>query len=173
MSQRRQQTPAPPDHAAAPKAAQVSAAGHRWSLLMIVVVATVWWILLGTLAFITANPVTLNRAQIRHAPVLVTGVVDDLAGGKVRVEKHWRGAENTEAMTIENLRATGARGGEAYLFPLEPTERGRLRVVPAPLPNHQPLIYPAGAEAERQLKEILESPADLQPQTQTPAGSKT
>ena len=171
VSQRRHQRSSAAPAPAAPSGIDVTRNKRR--LVAMVLVAVMWWVLLGTLAFLTANPVTLNRGQIQHAPVLITGVVEDLAAGKVRVEKHWRGADRAETVTIENLRAAGARGGDAYLFPLEPTSQGRFRVVPSPLPNHQPLIYPAGAETAQQLDDILKSPPETEPKLQPAAGSRT
>jgi hypothetical protein len=119
------------------------------------VVAVTWWVALSLLAVLTANPVTLNRKQILGSQYVVTAVVDDAAAGRVTVEKEWKTGFNVGSRTIGGLEQSGARAGVRYIIPLTVTSEGGLAITMAPAPLNRPLIYPAGAEALKQLEQVL------------------
>lgn len=130
-----------------------------------VLLFAVWFAFLVTLAVLSANPVTLNRAQIRRADVVVEATVEDPATGACRIERSWPEAPQLGAVIrIANLGELGVRTSETYLLPLERKERGPgFRIVPTPPPLSKPLIYPAGDESRRQLEEILSNPETVAP----------
>ncbi len=87
-------------------------------LLAALTAAGLWWVVLAVLAWLTANPVTLNLAQIRQADYLVTARVDDPAAGTITIEKEWKHGAELPPGPIENLAATDVVAGESYLLPL-------------------------------------------------------
>jgi hypothetical protein len=127
----------------------------RQLLVPAIVLALAWWVVLIILAWFTANPVTLNLKQIQNSLYVVTAEVDDVGMGQVTVEKEWKTGTDIGNPTIDNLKETGARSGQTYLIPLTVTPDGQFIVTIADLPRNQPLIYPAGTEASRQLEQIL------------------
>jgi hypothetical protein len=122
-----------------------------------VLVFAVWFAFLVTLAVLSANPVTLNRAQIRRADLVVEATVETPSTGEWRIVRSWPEAPQLGAViTIAGLGELGVRAGETYLLPLERHERGAgFRIAPTPPPLSRPLIYPADDESRRQLEEIL------------------
>lgn len=137
-------------------AAATSSTGLRHPrrlLLSAIALAAGWWLLLGGLALFTANPVTLNREQIRRAPYVATGTLR--ADGTVAVEKEWKRRANLDTLTLPELGEAGYEPGQSYLIPV--LQRGsRYRVMPAPWQKTpEPRIYPATPEAVRQLEGIL------------------
>jgi hypothetical protein len=122
-----------------------------------VLLFAVWCVFLVSLAVRTANPVTLNRAQIRQADLVVEATVDTLASGECRVVRTWPEASQLgPRIVVAGLADLGVRPGSAYLLPLQRNEQGtEFHIAPGPPPLSKPLIYPADDEARRQLVEIL------------------
>jgi hypothetical protein len=91
---------------------------------------------------------------------VISGTVVDARQGTVKLDKVWRGKELPAEIVIDNLTATGAQTGDAYIFPLtlERTGGRRFLVTESLLPNGAPLIYPATAEAIEMLESILAKP---------------
>lgn len=116
--------------------------------------AAMWLIGLGVLSFTTANPVTLNRDQIREADDVMTAVVDDAATGRVRVETAWKNLARDEQLTLPNLVASKSTPGQRLLIPVRRTKTG-WQVMPSKLPKEPPLVYPVNDESERQLRLLL------------------
>ena len=143
---------------AVPPVSQPDARSRPSRLLLIIasVVAIVWCACLIVMAWVTANPVTLNRDQILRADFVITGTIDsDPHGGEVSVVREWKTNHLTGTIHVENLdEAPGARGGATYLMPLSHALTG-YRVTEARLANSAALIYPATPEAIEQLEEIL------------------
>jgi hypothetical protein len=127
----------------------------RGLLLFAIAVTFVWCALLMTMAWLTANPVALNRDQILRADLLITGKVEgNPHAGEVSVVREWKKNKLTGSVHVENLEDAGARAGETYLMPLSPAATG-YRVSEARLANSAVLIYPATPAAIAQLEEIL------------------
>lgn len=127
----------------------------KWPLVCAITAAAVYWTALIIMALTTANPVTLNRHQILQAEMVVIGRVDSLPKGTVTVEEVWGGDLDAETITVETLRAAGARTGERYLLPLQTVGPPNLySVVATPLPSGDRLIYPATTEALEQLRAL-------------------
>ena len=128
--------------------------GHK-PLICAVSVAVSWWFVLGWLALVTANPVTLNRIQVKDADYVVTGTISDLAKGTVTVHKEWKQNAALDEITVENLNEAGGKPNTKYLIPLKSNADHEYRVVPTRLPGGTPLIYPATEAAINQLTDLL------------------
>lgn len=119
------------------------------------VLAACWIAALTIMAFIAANPVTLNVTQVRNADYVVLGAVVDLEAGKVHTEREWKRGRDLGNITVENLQQTSARAGERYLIPLDRIEGDRYRITPTGLPGAPCLVYPDGDAARRQLDGLM------------------
>ncbi|MFM9962032.1 MAG: hypothetical protein ACKV2Q_12495 [Planctomycetaceae bacterium] len=116
--------------------------------------AAMWLLGLGVLSFTTANPITLNRDQIREADDVLTAVVDDPATGRVRVETAWKNVVRDEHLTLPNLATSKPSSGQRLLVPVRKSKTG-WQVMPSKLPKEPPLVYPVSDESERQLRLLL------------------
>jgi hypothetical protein len=103
----------------------------KQQLVRAVALAGIWWAVLIGLATLTANPVTLNREQIRQADVIVSAKVTHAEKNEAVIEKVWYGAIEAGEVTIEGLSESGVRDGEAYLIPLKRAGAGRLKIAQA------------------------------------------
>ena len=142
----------------------------RGRLVIAVCVFVVWGMALVSLAMLTANPATLNRAQIEQADVIITGRIVDTQQGTVAVEQTWNSRiermEQTarKQITVRNLAETNARNGSSFLLPLSQMASGVYAITQPQLPgqrdkrsaaNVQRRIYPATGDVLTQLQEIL------------------
>jgi hypothetical protein len=130
-------------------------------------VAAVWLSALVWLVAGSANPVTVNRAQVALAAshgIVISGTVIDETAGRVKVvEVFSQVAEPAQPVVpgdeilIGDLSRSGrCRSGQRYLLPLG--RRGTaFEVMPTQLPGAIPLIYPDNDEARRQIADVLES----------------
>lgn len=122
-------------------------------------VFAIWFALLATLALSTANPVTINRQQVKNADVVAEVVVDDETTGKCRVIRTWPAANIGETINVEGLADLSAVVGESYLIPLLRTDRGSgFEVVPTHLPASPRLLYPATDASRSQLEDAMRQP---------------
>ena len=126
----------------------------RTLLFVCLGLAVAWWIALGVLALLTANPVTLNREQILRSQDVVTGKVIDAQRGTVEVEKQWKQDGLARTIEVDRLIEAGAKESRAYIIPLEKTANG-LQVTRSRPPDEKPLIYPATSDAAAQLTQLL------------------
>lgn len=124
--------------------------------LGVLAVALTWWLFLLVTAWLTANPVTLNRRQIAEADYVVTGKVANLAQGTVDVTREWKYAAQLTNATVENLKQTKAEEERTYLIPLSMSGKDLYDVADTPIEGAPPAIYPVTAEAIAQLEAILE-----------------
>ena len=131
-------------------------ANRSRSRLLPCLVGGVWVLSLATLAFVTANPVTLNREQILDSRTIVSATVDDPATGACTVVDVWRGpGEPGRQITVQGLPAGQIQPGRTYLLPLELQRGEKYRIVPAKsVPGKPGLIYPATPHAVAQLEAI-------------------
>lgn len=131
----------------------------RKRFLAVLVLAGLWIASLAILALATANPVTLNREQILHAPYLVTAKVISRRDGLVSVSREWKhGAglpKDKDTVKLENLADAGVREGVEYVFPVRKRPDGTLVVYETRLPNGRPLAYPATDEALQAIEALL------------------
>jgi len=115
----------------------------------------IWCAILIGMAWLTANPVTLNRDQILRADFVITGVVEsEPAIGEVSVSREWKKNGLSGKIHVENLEEAKVRRGGTYLMPLSHASTG-YRVTEARLANSAALVYPATPVATAQLEEIL------------------
>jgi hypothetical protein len=124
-------------------------------LIFAVTLTVVWCAILIGMAYLTADPVTLNRDQILRADFVITGKVDsDPAIGEVTVAREWKKDGLTGRIHVENLEDARAHRGATYLLPLSHASTG-YRVTDARMANAPALIYPATGVATNQLEAIL------------------
>lgn len=126
-----------------------------------------WVLLLVGLVNRTANPVTLNRAQIAHADYVVTAMPMDAAKGTFQVEREWKHGAELGAIQIHDLPPTPSLERRESLIPLTRRADGSFVVTQGELsnPGHEktvaahvpPVIYPATPDALRQLEALLRS----------------
>lgn len=114
-----------------------------------------WWAVLITLVVLTANPVTLNRRQLRNSSRVVTAEIVDVEQGTVKVVKDWIGSEAGGNLAIDGLKDLGVENGKTYILPLSLSPRGSLRITPAPDSPNNRLVYPASDDALKQLAGFL------------------
>ena len=133
---------------------RASSAVKRFTLA--VAFASLWLIAIGTLSFLTANPVTLNLEQIHSAYDVLTAVVEDAKAGTIRVEKSWKAAVSEDRLVLPNLNAENPTSGNQFLIPVTKSQDG-WRVTRSKLPGEPPLIYPATPESEAQLRQLLKT----------------
>ncbi len=130
-------------------------------------VFVVWAAGLISLAIVTSNPVTLNRAQIIAAAVVVEAVSDAEAPVPEgwqhwRVLRSWPANQTGDLLEIEGLDGLPLEAGQSYLIPLVPVlqkrskNRNRWRVVLTPQPFAAPLVYPADSHTVAELEGILQ-----------------
>jgi hypothetical protein len=122
----------------------------------------VWLCALIWMAVATANPVTLNVAQIRLSATdgAIVKVTVLNAAGRCRIEKLvtiTAGlADDLSAgqeIDVRNLKQTGAKVGSVYILPLLPSGEQFAVTETALFPV--PLIYPDVPAADEQLAQIL------------------
>jgi hypothetical protein len=130
------------------------AARFRRRLLFAVAVVAVWWAVLIVLVIFTANPVTLNRRQLRHSQPIVTAEVLDAAEGRVKVVRDFSGAGIKGEIRVDGLPDLGVRDGKTYILPLSVAPRGGWQITPVPDSSHRRLVYPATDDALKQLAEF-------------------
>jgi hypothetical protein len=129
----------------------------RRRFLIAAAVTAAWWAgLIGMVAF-TANPVTINRRQLRNSMQIVTAEVVDAAEGKVKIVKVYSGGGLSGEHRVDGLRELGVRDGATYILPLTLTARGNWQVTPLPDAPRGRAVYPATDDALRQLAEILDA----------------
>ncbi len=154
---------APPSTATPPDTSPASRALSS-RLAVAAAVFTIWAAGLISLAIITTNPVTLNRAQIIAATVIVEAVPDaaaPVAEGWLhwRVLRSWPAGQTDDPVVIEGLDGLPLEAGQPYLIPLVPVTQDRWRVVLTPQPLAAPLIYPANSQTTAELEDILQDAA--------------
>jgi hypothetical protein len=127
----------------------------RGGTLLALSVAAVWVVALATLALTAANPIVLNRTQVRQADLVVSARVIDLSSGECAVEDRWSVRPAPPTIRVVNLPATRAEAGGTYILPLVPREEGVYEVIPAPLEGAPRLVYPASPDVVAQVEELL------------------
>lgn len=138
-------------------ASPITAPPHIRLLFVLVGVAVAGWLVfLGSVAALTANPVTLNIVQISNAQLIVAATVTDFDQNTVKVEQVWGNQGELNLLILDNLKETGAKPGRQYLIPVSRSGNGRFSVTTTYLPGNLPLIYPHTPEAVRQLTLLLE-----------------
>jgi hypothetical protein len=125
--------------------------------------AVLWILFLGGLALWTANPVTLNRDQIRVARLtgaVIVGQVVNTKTGQVKVEEILASAEKLPVeitvgreISTESLADAGLKDGEHAVLPLIILPAGELALAPSPMGTAR--AYPATIETVNAVKELL------------------
>jgi hypothetical protein len=127
----------------------------RAGTLLALSVAGVWIVALAALALTAANPIVLNRAQVRQADLVVSARMIDLLSGECALEDQWSGRPAPPTIRVGNLSSTRAAAGGTYILPLVPKEEGVYEVLPAPLEGEPRLVYPASPDVVAQVEELF------------------
>lgn len=137
----------------------------RGLLLAALVLAALWWLALALMAWLTANPVTINVWQVYQADVVVQAMVVDPQSGAIEVSREWKNDRTSlpGQSIVKDTALAEAVPGNSYLLPLTRSATGEWQVTRAalrtPLGKPQqyapPYIYPATEEAIAQLEEVL------------------
>jgi hypothetical protein len=133
---------------------------QRASLIAAAVSFGLWTAALIALAVFTANPITLQYAQIDRARLIVEGTferseVDARGLIELRVERSWPAGHADATLVIDAGPRLSVKAGQAYLVPLEPIDDGQYGIVPTRVPSAAPVIYPANPRTVAQLNAIL------------------
>ena len=134
---------------------QIVSRSRRWFVL-VASLTGLWFVGLGVLSLLTANPVTLNRDQILESADVLTAVVEDPRAGRVRIEKSWKGFVEQEHLDLANLSELKVSANERLLIPVTRAAR-HWQVTQSKLPGYPPLVYPVTEESERQLRHLLKT----------------
>lgn len=141
---------------AAPASQADSSEAVRLRLLPAALLFGLWFVALVTLALQSADPVTLNRDQIRQADIVVEATIENIEAGRCRIEQTWPAGPFDETITVGGLADLAVSAGQTWLLPLARQEHGnRFHIVKSSPPLSAPLIYPATDESRRQLAAIL------------------
>ena len=129
-----------------------------WPLLLI----AVWQLALLWMVWTSANPVTLNRKQIRDADWIVHVRVIDPKSGRFEVLETMKALgdfEQPQEVTVRNARDLQLSSSSEFLVPLTrlSLRSGDFEVTRTQLPGEIPLIYPWNDSAKRQLAAVLQS----------------
>ncbi|MGD9856854.1 MAG: hypothetical protein AB7U20_18050 [Planctomycetaceae bacterium] len=118
------------------------------------VVFVLWMSSLIALALLTANPITLNVAQVTAAPLVIEATRNP-GQAEWQVSRSWPAGRTAENIRIQGLEQLPIDAGRAYLIPVAPAGAGEYRVVISPKPFATPFIYPADRETVADLEAIL------------------
>ncbi len=138
---------------------------RRRIVLIVSAAAVSWWVALGLMAALTANPVVLNPAQFSQARLVIEGRLSGERAETIDVLRVF--ACNTikepdgplSVVNLDQLRTT-LEADRSYLVPLNPTGKGTWKILglktlsPRDGPS-RPVIYPADDVTREQLEEIL------------------
>lgn len=131
-----------------------------WTAVSIV---TLWLLGILVAALLTANPTTLNRAQLLASDAVVVGYVDSVAdSGTATIEtREILAGEGVPARFQLTHAGNFVNQGEEYLFPLQ-HDRDGIQITPAPeRAETQWLVYPVHEQVLPTAKEILESQSEI------------
>ncbi|MCA8997627.1 MAG: hypothetical protein KDA80_11595 [Planctomycetaceae bacterium] len=117
------------------------------------VIGFLWFLALGWLTFTTANPVTLNIAQLKSAPLIIVAKAVDISQGQIEVQEALKGPSPDNLSQVRQLEVTGAEPGSTYIIPLERSAGGRWQV--AAIPDGRRLVYPAEEQVVEKCRDIL------------------
>lgn len=150
--------------------------GGRGPVVAIAAGGLAWVGVLAWLVLQSANPVVVNRVQIRHADVIVQGTWDaHPSPPQLTVERTWKGT--LEAKTIRVRQPEGVNVSRRVIVPLTrispdlyEVTQGELTNPPElhPLPPGiepvtsvvRPEVYPSTDDVARQIEALL-SPRDI------------
>lgn len=153
----------------APETSRPASRGPVWLRTVLVVCVVGWIAWLAGLAVATANPVSLNRAQILAADVVVEGHWVDFRRGRLEVHRVWKRPMLPREILVRELPVQSVPHEGAVLLPLTRVGHAEYRLTSGDLPNPpafdgsdprasskvRPIGYPATEAAVRELEQIL------------------
>ncbi|MFP6770487.1 MAG: hypothetical protein VB859_20095 [Planctomycetaceae bacterium] len=133
--------------------------------LIVSAAAVSWWITLGLMAALTANPVVLNLAQFSQARLIIEGRLSNERADTIDVLRVFACDTIKEpsgplsVVNLDQLRPT-LKADQSYLVPLHPTGEGTWKILGLKTLSprggqSRPIIYPADDVTREQLEEIL------------------
>lgn len=143
----------------------MAAKDRRRVVLVVSAVAVLWWVALGLMVVLTANPVVLNPAQLGRARLVIEGRLSVEQGDTIDVLRVF--ASDTikkpiSPLTVVNLGdlQPPLEPARSYLVPLSPTGNGTwripgLRTLSQQDDRSRPIVYPADDVTRAQLEKIL------------------
>ncbi|MEZ5940523.1 MAG: hypothetical protein R3C18_03960 [Planctomycetaceae bacterium] len=143
---------------------------QRGLLFAAIGIGAVWICLLLMIVVLTANPVTINKLQMRQAEYVVEARVLVLNPGEVEIVGQLRGSVSKKQILLRNLSQTAVQVGETYIMPLKSIKGAGdsagsvFEIAPSGLPNNVtgeeqglPLVYPVSEESRNQVREFLKT----------------
>lgn len=141
------------------------AGGGRLGLLIAAAVLAAAWIgFLVWLAVRTANPVTVNRAQLVTSDAVVIATVEPTQASSrsvsLRIEKVLAGQLDEETLRVGGVEPGRFSAGGRFLVPLRETDHGFVVTLAPVTQEGVPLVYPATDDALRAAEKILATGTD-------------
>ncbi|MBL4883149.1 MAG: hypothetical protein JKY95_01265 [Planctomycetaceae bacterium] len=146
--------------------AEPTASGQkvRSGLFRAIIVTFIWLGILAVLSLWTANPVTVNLAQVRHSHFILTGRIVDAQAGSVEIESLKRIDNQPVDKTLLNQTislhpiASHWKNDTQRIFPVYRDAIGNWNITPAPLENNMHIDYPATEKINNEIDLILKQP---------------
>ncbi len=144
-----------------PAAGNPAETGSHYVLAPAFILAIIWLGFLAVLDIWTANPVTVNRAQILNSQYILTARIVDPKKGIVEILaiKRTDGKQNAPSVLHKKiiLQPTGIHWEEnsTRIFPVSRNREGDWLITPAPLPKFKYIDYPATDSIRREIDQIL------------------
>ena len=136
-------------------------AGLRYALVPAFLLAIIWLGFLAALDLWTANPVTVNRAQILNSQYILTARIIDPQKGVVEILAIQRTDGKLNPPSVLHKKITLQPAGihweenSTRIFPVFRDRKGDWFITPAPLPKFKYIDYPATDSMRRQIDQIL------------------
>lgn len=133
--------------------------GHRRRFLLVLAAVLVggWLASLTVLAFLAANPVTINREQILSSDAVIIGVRDAGTGDgdRVRVERQLAGRGVPSHLRLSGFAESASGNASRFVIPLRRT-RDSFEITPAPETlDSRRFVYPASPETLEAVAKVL------------------
>lgn len=126
----------------------------RNRILMALGLAVVWYVVLISLASTTANPITLNPAQITKAYAVV--LADMSPDGQATIKQSWKRELGETSIQLSDFKLPDGNPYPAgqYLIPLDKTAQG-FEITKSLVLKNAKLVYPSSPALIAALEELL------------------
>ncbi len=144
-----------------PAARNPAETGSRCVLAPAFILAIIWLGFLAVLDIWTANPVTVNRAQILNSQYILTARIIDPQKGIVEILAIQRTDGKQSLPSVLHKKITLQPAGihweenSTRIFPVSRDRKGDWFITPAPLPKFKYIDYPATDSIRREIDQIL------------------
>lgn len=138
--------------------------GRLGLLIAAAVLAATWIAFLVWLAVRTANPVTVNRAQLLMSDAVVIATVQPSGSSSrsvsLRIDKVLAGRLESETLRVGGVEPGRFSHGGRFLVPLRETDHVFVVTLAPVTQEGVPLVYPATDDALRAAEKILATGTD-------------